>query len=64
MPTAHELEVKTGQSKQRIKEALLLLASENYILWEDKSSLERIVIIEGWERGSDSPQQPQAKPNA
>lgn len=64
LPTMNELEIKTGQSKQRIHEALLLLEKENYILWEDKPSLERIVIIEGWERGSETPQPPQVKPNA
>lgn len=64
MPTINELEIKTGQSKKRIEEALFLLEKENYILWEDKSSLDQIVIIEGWERESDLPKQPTIKANA
>ncbi|WIV17849.1 hypothetical protein QPK24_15690 [Paenibacillus polygoni] len=64
MPNIHELEIKTGLSKQRIKEALLLLEKESYIVWEDKSSLERILITEGWERETDTPKQSTVKPNS
>ena len=49
MPSIRELEIKTGQSVSRIKEALLLLESEEFIAWEDKSTLKDIVILKEWE---------------
>ena len=49
MPSIRELEIKTGQSVSRIKEALLLLESEEFILWNDKSTPEDIVILKEWE---------------
>lgn len=55
MPSMHELEVKTGQNKSRIHQALLLLESEDYIAWENKANLEDIQILEGWEREADLP---------
>ncbi|MFD2703797.1 hypothetical protein ACFSVM_25540 [Paenibacillus shunpengii] len=48
-----ELEVKTGHDKKRITEALLYLEKDNYIVWENKTDLGGILIIEGWERESD-----------
>lgn len=44
------LEIMTGRRTQEIKDALLILEKERYILWEDKISLSSIKIIEGWER--------------
>lgn len=55
MPTMNELEVKTGRSVTDIKVGLLSLEKDNYILWDDKSSLRDIVILEGWERGQTRP---------
>lgn len=49
MPSIRELEIKTGQSESRIKEALILLETENFILWEDKASLKNIIILKEWE---------------
>ncbi|WP_211750083.1 hypothetical protein [Paenibacillus sp. Marseille-Q4541] len=56
-PKINELEIKTGQTKERINEALLYLENENYIAWENKSNLEGIVILKGWEDESDIPRQ-------
>lgn len=55
MPSIRELEIKTGQSVSRIKEALLLLESEEFILWEDKSTLKDIIILKEWEDESNRP---------
>lgn len=54
-PTIRELEIKTGQSANRIKEALLLLETEEFILWEDKSTLENIILLKEWEDESNRP---------
>lgn len=64
MPTIYGLEIMTGRKKQEIKNALLFLERERYILWEDKSSIETIKIIEGWERESKANKRPAPKVNA
>ncbi|AJE54183.1 hypothetical protein [Paenibacillus polymyxa] len=55
MPTMQELEIKTGRRTEDIRAGLLVLEKDNYILWDDKSSLRDIVILEGWERGQVRP---------
>ncbi|MGG4499580.1 hypothetical protein [Paenibacillus polymyxa] len=58
MPTMQELEIKTGRRTEDIRSGLLALEKDNYILWDDKSSLRDIVILEGWERGQTRPMSP------
>ncbi|MBY7740312.1 LexA family transcriptional regulator [Paenibacillus polymyxa] len=58
MPTMNELEVKTGRRSEDIRAGLLALEKDNYILWDDKSCLRDIVILEGWERGQTRPLSP------
>ncbi|MFB5268200.1 hypothetical protein ACE41H_15645 [Paenibacillus enshidis] len=60
MPNISELEIKTGRWPEQIKQALAGLEQVNYITWEDKSSTQKILIIEAWERESIKPkfQQP------
>ncbi|MCV9947773.1 hypothetical protein [Paenibacillus sp. BT-177] len=55
MPKMQELEIKTGRRTEDIRAGLLVLEKDNYILWDDKSSLRDIVILEGWERGQIRP---------
>lgn len=50
LPTLKELEIKMGRSITDIKEGLLALEKDNYILWDNKSDTRHIVIIEGWDR--------------
>lgn len=57
MPTYTELSTKTGKAKEDILTALEGLIRASNIVWDDKSSLENIKIIEGWEQ----PQQVQKK---
>ncbi|MGO4952058.1 hypothetical protein [Paenibacillus sp. DRB1-1] len=45
-----ELEIKTGRRTEDIKEGLLALERDNYILWDNKSDTRHIRIIEGWDR--------------
>lgn len=61
IPTMHGLEIMTGRKSQQIKSALLMLEKERYIEWEDKSSLETIKIIEGWERELEANKHPARK---
>lgn len=58
MPTFNELMIKTGKSKSDVIAALEALTAASYLLWEDKSSPDNIVILEGWERESERPQTP------
>lgn len=62
MPTMQELEIKTGRRTEDIRAGLLALEKDNYILWDDKSSLRDIVILEGWERGQSRPMSPPMSP--
>jgi len=64
IPTMHGLEIMTGRKKQEIKNALLMLEKERYIEWEDKSNLETIKIIEGWEREPEANKRPAPKVSA
>lgn len=50
LPTIDELVIKTGQSKQRIREALIYLENDQYISWSNKADINSILILEGWER--------------
>lgn len=60
MPVMDELAIKTGRQPEQIKQALDGLERANYIAWQDKSSTQNILIIEGWERETLKPkfQQP------
>lgn len=58
------LEIMTGRKSQQIKNALLMLEKERYLEWEDKSSLETIKIIEGWEREPEVIKRPAPKVSA
>ncbi|MDP4098530.1 hypothetical protein OIN60_17500 [Paenibacillus sp. P96] len=50
MPTAAELSVRTGRQPRDLSAGLLHLEKEGYIRWEDRSSTQHVVILEGWER--------------
>ncbi|MBP2001183.1 hypothetical protein J2Z69_002226 [Paenibacillus shirakamiensis] len=51
MPSMIELQRLTGRSHaEDIRAALLVLEKERYILWENQSDIQRITILEGWER--------------
>lgn len=52
MPSMEELERKSGRAKHDIKAGLEGLELKRYITWEDKRTLDSIVILEGWERQS------------
>ncbi|OMC63697.1 hypothetical protein BK126_26245 [Paenibacillus sp. FSL H7-0326] len=55
MPTMKELQTKTGHDGNKIKDALLNLEKQVLIAWEDKESLDSIVLLKGWEDESDLP---------
>lgn len=55
LPTMDELVIKTGQSKQRIREALIYLENDQYISWANKADINSILILEGWERQPTKP---------
>jgi len=50
VPRMDELENKTGRSKAFIHESLLELERRQHILWENKSTLEGILILQAWEQ--------------
>lgn len=50
MPTSGEWTNKTGKRAQDITEGLLYLEREHYISWENKASVQGIVMLEAWER--------------
>jgi hypothetical protein len=50
MPTMQELEIKTGRRTEGIKAGLLALEKNSYIVWDNKTDTDNIVILEGWER--------------
>lgn len=45
-----ELKAKTGVNEESIQRALQTLTDDKYIVWEKDSSLDQVVILEGWER--------------
>lgn len=49
-PTWEELQRMTGQHKASILAGLQHLEEKQYIIWSDRTDLQGIVIIEGWER--------------
>lgn len=51
IPTMEQLETMTGRRKGQIIQTLTNLEKQKYILWENKSSVENIQILEAWERG-------------
>ncbi|MGG1615536.1 hypothetical protein ACIFQM_06115 [Paenibacillus sp. NRS-1782] len=52
MPTMTELTVKTGKRDNEITAALRHMEEECYITWENNSSTQHVVLLEGWERPS------------
>ncbi|MFK4303116.1 hypothetical protein ABH892_003236 [Paenibacillus sp. RC254] len=52
MPTMTELTVKTGKRDSEITAALRHMEQERYITWENNSSTQHVVLLEGWERPS------------
>jgi hypothetical protein len=50
VPRMDELENKTGRSKAFIHKSLLELERRQHILWENKSTLEGILILQAWEQ--------------
>ena len=49
-PTIKELQIKTGKKEGRIKHVLLELEKKGYISWEDKRSIDSIIILKAWEQ--------------
>ncbi len=41
-----------GKRKDKIISSLKELEKQGYIRWENKSSVEHVVILEAWERGA------------
>ncbi|MFS0871574.1 hypothetical protein [Paenibacillus xylanilyticus] len=50
VPRMDELENKTGRSRALIHESLLELERRQHIVWENKSTLEGIQILQAWEQ--------------
>ncbi|MDO7906686.1 hypothetical protein Q5741_09655 [Paenibacillus sp. JX-17] len=50
MPSMVELTARTGRRRHDIMQGLLNLEKDKYVYWDDKSSVQTVVIIEGWER--------------
>ncbi|MEK5060301.1 hypothetical protein BK126_14145 [Paenibacillus sp. FSL H7-0326] len=55
MPQMMELEVKTGRTESGIRKALRELERQGFIKWQDQSSTEHIMILEGWEPEEQTP---------
>ncbi|MCM3784387.1 hypothetical protein M3231_15490 [Neobacillus mesonae] len=53
MPHLSELVIKTGRTESGIRKALQELEKQGMIAWQDKSSTEHIVILEGWEQDAE-----------
>lgn len=49
MPSIHELEIKTGRTREGVYKVLSVLNNERYIEWSELQP-ENIILIEGWER--------------
>lgn len=52
MPNMEQLEIMAGKRKDQIIQALKELEKQEYIRWDNKSSVEHVVILEAWERGA------------
>lgn len=52
MPTMDQLETMSGKRKDQIFQALRELEKQEYIQWQNKTSIESIKILEAWERGT------------
>ena len=52
MPTMTELTVKTGKQDTEITAALRHMEQERYITWENNTSTQHVILLEGWERPS------------
>ncbi|MGN7359999.1 hypothetical protein ACTHPF_26840 [Paenibacillus sp. SAF-054] len=49
LPSMEELVIKTGKTKQDIRQALINLEDQLFIIWDDKRLVESIKILRGWE---------------
>ncbi|WP_145142371.1 hypothetical protein [Paenibacillus sp. Y412MC10] len=52
MPNMEQLETMAGKRKDQIIQSLKELEKQAYVHWENKSSVENVVILEAWERGT------------
>lgn len=52
LPSLEQLETMSGKRKDQLIQLLKELEKQEYIRWEIKSSVEHIVILEAWERGT------------
>lgn len=52
LPTLEQLETMAGKRKDQIIQSLKELEKQGYVQWENKSSVENVVILEAWERGA------------
>lgn len=52
MPNLVQLETMAGKRKDQILQSLRELEKQEYIRWENKLSVEHIIILQAWERGS------------
>lgn len=52
MPNMEQLETMAGKRKDQIIRSLKELEKQEYVQWENKSSVNNVVILEAWERGT------------
>lgn len=52
MPSMEQLETMAGKRKDQIIQSIKELEKQEYVQWENKSSVENVVILEAWERGT------------
>ncbi|PQP89659.1 hypothetical protein [Paenibacillus sp. AR247] len=52
MPNLEQLETMASKRKDQIIQSLKELEKQEYVQWENKSSVEHVVILEAWERGT------------
>lgn len=52
MPNMEQLETMAGKRKDQIIQSLKELEKQEYVQWENKSSVENVLILEAWERGT------------
>lgn len=58
LPTLEQLETMAGKRKDQIIQALMELEKQGFIRWENKSSVEYVVILQAWENGMSSIKSP------
>ncbi|WP_183587898.1 hypothetical protein [Paenibacillus rhizosphaerae] len=58
LPNLEQLETMAGKRKDQILQTLKELEKQERIRWENKSSVENIMILQAWERDTASPRSP------